>query len=474
MLSHVAEEDDRWYAEWRARELAAADATGLCYLDYTGAALPAASLLSADLTRLRTGVLGNPHSPHAPSRASSDAIAAARAAILVFLGADCNDYQVVLTANASAACRLVGEGWRWGGTAPLILSSDNHNSVNGLREFAKRAGSPMHQVALDRSLRLLDTERVLVRARSAGGGLLALPAQSNFSGVRHPLALVQEAQSLGHAVLLDAAALLHAGSLDLGTVQPEFVVLSHYKIAGYPTGIGALVVRRDALERLDRPWFAGGTVEWVSVASQRHLLRDGIEGFEDGTPAFQQVGAVPAGLDLIRRDGGPRLARHLTALTGALLDGLAALRHPNGQSMVYHYGPGTTSDRGATVTCNLVGADGRVLPFDMVEREAAAHGLALRGGCFCNPGCAEAAFDWPSNVMPVLERLGRRFTIPAFAAQLPTHAVGAVRLSMGLGSLHADVERAVAVLEQIAGGVGLQRTTPRSNLKRGVGLPVEA
>ena len=37
-------------------------------------------------------------------------------------------------------------------------------------------------------------------------GLLAFPAQSNFSGVHHPLALVAEAQARGFDVLLDAAA----------------------------------------------------------------------------------------------------------------------------------------------------------------------------------------------------------------------------------------------------------------------------
>ena len=91
-----------------------------------------------------------------------------------------------------------------------------------------------------------------------------------------------------------------------------------------------------------------------------------------------------------------------------------------------------------------------MIPFDVVERLAAANGLALRGGCFCNPGCAERAFEWPAEAVTVPERLGREFSISAFASALPGHAVGAVRLSLGLGSLHADVERALLVLEEIA------------------------
>ena len=35
--------------------------------------------------------------------------------------------------------------------------------------------------------------------------------------------------------------------------------LSYYKIFGYPTGLGALVARRDALARLRPRYFGGGT-----------------------------------------------------------------------------------------------------------------------------------------------------------------------------------------------------------------------
>ena len=41
--------------------------------------------------------------------------------------------------------------------------------------------------------------------------------------------------------------------------------LSYYKIFGYPTGLGALLVRKDALKRLRKRYFGGGAVS-VSVA----------------------------------------------------------------------------------------------------------------------------------------------------------------------------------------------------------------
>src|SRR5205085_6847584 len=117
----------------------------------------------------------------------------------------------------------------------------------------------------------------------AGKGLFAYPAQSNFSGVRHPLSLVRYAQARGYRVLLDAAALVPTSRLSLRAVPADFVALSFYKMFGYPTGLGALIARHDALDRLRRPWFSGGTVEFVSVHHAAHLLKDGVEAFEDGT-----------------------------------------------------------------------------------------------------------------------------------------------------------------------------------------------
>ena len=43
------------------------------------------------------------------------------------------------------------------------------------------------------------------------------------------------------------------------------MAVSFYKMFGYPTGVGALVVREEFLASLQRPWFAGGTVDVVQV-----------------------------------------------------------------------------------------------------------------------------------------------------------------------------------------------------------------
>jgi hypothetical protein len=43
------------------------------------------------------------------------------------------------------------------------------------------------------------------------------------------------------------------------------MAISFYKMFGFPTGVGALVVKESFLRLLKRPWFAGGNVDVVQV-----------------------------------------------------------------------------------------------------------------------------------------------------------------------------------------------------------------
>jgi selenocysteine lyase/cysteine desulfurase len=441
------------FAALRAREFARLDASGLAYLDYAASALHADSQLRAHHALLAQGVFATPQSESAPARASTDAIEHARALVRRFFDVDASTHEVVFTANASAAIRLVAESYPFDEDAALVLAADNHNSVNGVRAYARRAGAAVHVLPRDAELRLDAPARHLAAYAAAarrGRRLLAYPAQSNFSGVRHPLALVAEAQALGHEVLLDVAAYAPGHPLSLRACPADFAALSFYKLFGYPTGVGALVARRDALARLRRPWFAGGTVSYASVAAARHRLHDGHAGFEDGTPDFLGLAALAPGFALLDEVGLPRLQAHAAGLTRHLLARLAELRHASGARVVRLHGPADLRERGGTVAFDVVDADGQVVPYDVVEVLARRAGIALRGGCFCNPGAAEAAFGLePVALAACLDRFApggaEAFSLARLAACLG-RPVGAVRLSLGLANHLGDVERAVALV----------------------------
>ena len=131
------------------------------YVDYMGGALYPASLISVHAEFLQTAVLGNTHSESprfvlpsyialvpslthstCSSKLSAALTATARAAVLSFFNAPPGS-TVVFTANASAALKLVGEAFPFCSEAAFILPEDAHNSVHGIREFARSKGAPI-------------------------------------------------------------------------------------------------------------------------------------------------------------------------------------------------------------------------------------------------------------------------------------------------------------------------------------------
>ena len=394
MLTSV-EAADGAFERLRRSEFSRLDERGVAYLDYAASALYGASQVAAYSERLMRGVFGNPHSEHGPSQASEADLEFARAATLAFFDADPSMYDVCFTANTSTAIKLVAESYGFGPDRGLILSADNHNSMNGMREYARAAGAPACVLPLDDDLRLLEPAEFLTEfSGSHGRSLLGFPAQSNFSGVKHPLELVRKAQRLGHEVMIDAAGF--SGGISLRRYPAEFLVFSFYKIFGLPTGVGALVARRDALERLKRPWFAGGTVDFVSIEHDRHQLRSGHGAFEDGTPNFLNLGAVAVGFEFLARIDSAALARRLAHLTATFIERAKLLKRRNGAPLMKIYGPVSMDARGATVTFNILNADGSTVPYQRVEARAREAGVAVRGGCFCNPGRGRARIRIPA------------------------------------------------------------------------------
>ncbi|WP_459546893.1 aminotransferase class V-fold PLP-dependent enzyme [Nocardia sp. X0981] len=430
------------------------------YLDFAGSGLAATAQHRAHLARISQSCFGNPHSENPTSRAATDLIEQARRAVLDHLHAPAGEYRVIFTANASAACRILGESYPFTEGTRFVFTADNHNSVTGIREFARARGSAVATVPITTSdLRTTDDAvraALSVHARTphpasrqdtpSPQGVFAYPAQSNFTGVQHPLEWVDIAHEYGYDVLLDAAAYLPTNRLDLSVVQPDFVPISWYKVFGYPTGVGCLVARKEALARLSRPWFAGGTVTAVSALGDWHAPTDDESAFEDGTLNFLSIPDVTFGIRWLNDIGIDLVRRRVRCLTGWLLDRLGSLTHDNGAPMARIYGPRDTVRRGGTVAFNFLDPNGVLVDERLVAHEFAAAGFSLRTGCFCNPGAGERAFDIDVSLLRRLA--GTRFdTIDEYLRALGLPTGGAVRVSFGTPSNIDDVQRFLAFAE---------------------------
>jgi molybdenum cofactor sulfurtransferase len=438
----------------RADEYGRLDEHGHIYLDYTGAGLHAVSQVRQHAQLLNDEALGNPHSASPASSRTTALVEGARRAVLEWFGAS-GDYTAIFTANATGALKHVGESYPFSPGGRLLLTADNHNSVNGIREFAHKAGATVVYAPLtvpELRLDLNELDRLLMDARPGMANLFAFPAQSNFSGVKHPLDLIARAHDRGWDVVLDAAAFVATNRLNLSEARADFVSISFYKMFGYPTGVGCLLVRNAMLEKLHRPWFAGGTVNFATVGGRRHILSPGEAGFEDGTLNFFSIAAVEIGLRHLARVGIEAINTRVDCLTSWLLERLIEMRHTNGRPMVRIYGPLTTAMRGGIVTMNFYDPDGHLLDYRRVEELAGQQGISLRTGCFCNPGPGEAAEGISDDDIAAGLARNPDLTLPLFL-QIIAHeggkSAGAIRVSFGLASNFADAHRFVEFADSL-------------------------
>lgn len=427
--------------ELREREYSRLDKTGHVYLDYTGGNLYSEKQVQAHQKNLMANVYGNPHSTNPTSQAATQQVEATRQAVLDYFNAG-DEYFCIFTPNATGALKIAGECYPFDRDGFLLLSLDNHNSVNGIREFAKNKGARFQYSGIHTDSLYLNEEVLLKNLDSQPGiknKLFAFPAQSNVSGIKHPLKYVEIAKQKGWDVLLDTAAFVPSDRLDLSEVQPDFATVSFYKIFGYPTGLGCLLVRKSMFQKMVKPWYAGGTISLSAATYDGHYLMHNHERFEDGTINYLDIPAIGIGIEHIQKIGIDTIRKRVKSLTGWLLQELPKIKHNNGNPVVKIFGSTDLDRRGGTIVMNFYDQHGELYPFATIEQEANERKISLRTGCFCNPG-----IDETNNQISLQDlqhyfgthETGNYFDMIDYIGKLR----GSVRISVGLVTNFKDIE----------------------------------
>ena len=184
-----------------------------------------------------------------------------------------------------------------------------------------------------------------------------MTGESNFDGTVYDLGAIPRARagefgtpnacpSCKHRgwwwTLLDAAKLACTSDVDLEACgSPDFVCLSFYKMFGWPTGLGALLVSRRAADGgvLNKDYFGGGTVAAALAGIRFHRPRKDLSArLEDGTLPFLSILSAESGLRVLAKLGMPRIASHTRRLAAAACSALTALVHGNGRPVCRVHG----------------------------------------------------------------------------------------------------------------------------------------
>lgn len=380
---------DEFFNNLREKNYSRLDKDNHVYLDYTGGNLYSSSQIESHLNLLKENTFGNPHSSNPTSSRSTKLVAEARKKIINFFNAE--DYFCVFTSNASSALKIVGECYPFDANGHFLLFADNHNSVNGIREYCKNNGGEYEYIPMNVEDLSVSNEKLIAGLKNTDkkNKLFAFPAQSNVSGIKHDLGWINKAKDLGWDVLLDAAAFVPTSILDLRKHNPDYVSISFYKIFGYPTGLGCLLIHKKAFNKLKKKWFAGGTVSLASVNAPHHFLIDNHERFENGTINYLDIPALKIGFEYIESIGMKRLGERVDSLMNYLYSNLNELTHSNGVNQIDIFGHPERKNTGATMIMCFKNPDGTKIGFEKIEELSNKNNISLRSGCFCNPGLDE-------------------------------------------------------------------------------------
>ncbi len=437
--------------ELRQKEFKRLDETGSVYLDFTGGNLYSERQVRLHAENLLKHVFGNPHSMNPSSSLSTKHVDETRDQILRFFNAQ-DDYFLVFTPNASGALKIIGESYPFHEQGHFLLPFDNHNSVNGIREYARAKGAEVtYSPLVIEDLRFDEKtlQHYLAAYPEKKNKLFAYPAQSNVSGVKHSPTWVDLARKEGWDVLMDASAFVPTSKLDLKKVTPDFVSMSFYKMFGYPTGLGGLLIRKDKFKKLLKPWFAGGTVTLASAMTEYFFLAQDHSKFEDGTINYLDIPALRYGFDLLDEIGMETISKRVGLLTRLLMERMNALKHANGAPLIRIFGPKEMTDRGGTVIFNFLTPEGDTEAYLNVEPEANKRNISIRTGCFCNPGIDELNNHIQAGDLDSYFKSHKDGTVEDMMENLQTMR-GAIRVSVGMVTNLADIYAFLTFLQSFA------------------------
>ncbi|XP_056250515.1 molybdenum cofactor sulfurase isoform X2 [Seriola aureovittata] len=434
---------------------------GITYLDHAGTTLYPESLVrdySLDITR---NVYGNPHSYNPSSRLTHDTIERVRYRVLQHFNAPSEEYSVIFTSGCTAALKLVAESFPWRrqtegeAGSHFCYLTDCHTSAVGIRGLTSSRGAVVLPVS---------PQEVENRAKDVAQGedvicqtphLFCYPAQSNFSGRKYPLSHVKgiQARRLYPAcdhrgrwlVLLDAASHVSCSPLNLQDCPADFIPISFYKMFGFPTGLGALLVRNDAAGMLKKTYFGGGTAAAYLSGEDYYVHSANIsDRFEDGTVSFLDIIALNHSFDALYKitGGMHNIQQHTFGLARYTYMLLSSLCHGNGRPVARIYTEGqfeSPGTQGAILNFNLMDSHGQIIGYSQVDRMASLYNIHVRTGCFCNTGACQSFLGITNQQMK--RNLQAGHVCGDSIDLVDSQPTGSVRVSFGYMSTFEDCQK---------------------------------
>ncbi|EGC28429.1 hypothetical protein DICPUDRAFT_59401 [Dictyostelium purpureum] len=435
----------------------------IIYFDHTASTLPSKNQIKNISSNFLNNIYCNPHSINPIGLKTKESVDSIRELILNHFNAPYKQYSVIFTSGCTDSLKKVGEYFPWSENSKFYYSLEAHNSLLGIREYACEKGASFQSISslyfknnsFSDIMEIIEGDQLSASKKSDDSqvsySLFGFPGQCNYSGSKYPLSIINQIQKKfkNVKVLLDAASLVGTSPLDLSKYPADFITISFYKMFGFPTGLGALIVKNDSSSILNKVYFSGGTVN-ASMAQERfHVHRDNIAAkFEDGTIDYMNIISLKEGFDQLERLGMENIQSHTFSMVQWLKEEISKLTHSNQMPLCLLYTDNHYKDpnkQGAIINFNLLRSTGEMVGYNEVEKLASLSNIFIRSGCFCNPGACHGYLNLTKS--DIEEHLKEGHICWDDKDILNGKPTGSLRLSLGYMNNFEDLYKFVEFLK---------------------------
>ena len=267
----------------------------LVYFDNAATSQKPQSVIDA-MSRYYEEYNSNAHrANHTLADEATTALESARERISSYFGTSPD--QMIYTSGATEAINLVAYGWArenlGEGDVVVLTEMEHHADIVPWQQMSIDKGVEVRYVPIDTDSFTLDMEAFEVALE--GASLVCVVHTSNVLGVRNPVEdIVEMSHSVGARVLIDCAQGAPHERIDFDSLGADFVAISAHKMAG-PTGIGCILVKRDAMAEMG-PFMTGGSMI-KRVTTEGSTFQEGHAMFETGTPRIAEAIGWGAAVD---------------------------------------------------------------------------------------------------------------------------------------------------------------------------------
>jgi cysteine desulfurase/selenocysteine lyase len=316
-------------------------------------------------------------SVHTLGEEATAAYEAAREKVAKFVGAPARS--LVFVRGTTEATNLVRFAWgdKFVKPGDVLVSTlmEHHSNIVPWQLLAKSKGAKLKFVGLnpDGTLDMSSLEALLKESPR----LMAITHCSNVLGTINDVAKIcSMARRAGAVTVVDGAQSVPHMPVSLSEIDCDFYAFSGHKMLG-PTGIGALVGRKELLDEMD-PFQGGG--EMIKEVFLDHSTWNAVPyKFEAGTVNIADAIGLGAAVDYLSSLGMSKVRDHEVRLLNYANGVLAKVKG------FTSYGPADPDRKAGVISFNL----GDVHPHDLATI-LDGEGIAIRSGHHC----AQPLMQW--------------------------------------------------------------------------------